>query len=176
MPGAAPAQDSFGHFMCQATSRSLTCPGKISRASWNENKASFTRAQEKKKARALALPWKKKYASEWTQANSMCPHCQSLLGMLLLLVEGWRRGCSLLCDTKIWCCLLVGRVACGCDFQGHHLDDFLPLTASLWSCLEIGKLVPWHRLLLPHSTCWEFSLTSFHPSSITQRACVQTVS
>lgn len=60
-----------GTSACQATSRSFTRPGKLSRMNGSENKASFIQVEKKKKAIEQALCERsKKYMSEWTQTHS----------------------------------------------------------------------------------------------------------
>ena len=53
-PGPALPGRGTETFVCQATSRSLTHPGKISKVKWSENKASFTQGERKKEARVWA--------------------------------------------------------------------------------------------------------------------------
>ena len=53
-------QDNWGTSVCQATSGSLTVPGKISRTNQGDNKAGFIPVEKKKEAQARGPLGKKR--------------------------------------------------------------------------------------------------------------------
>lgn len=170
--GLALPRKCWGHLMWQATSGSLTCPGKISRIYPSENKASFMQEEEKKEASVWAPLWKKQnICAQWTSPVPEWVWCMasSFSGFYVFP----RVGRHL---QTLWCQI----PAPPSGWEGNLLLFLGPLKGcpginSFPLIMPVGRrggergegaLVRECQLSVPHSTCQDFPQNSFYLASV----------